>query len=51
MDENGSGSGRSEEEVLDAIEAAPPPGRKLLDDQITLSHGRAASRATTWSMR
>ena len=34
MEGNGSRAGRSEEEVLDAIEE-----RKLLDEQITLSHG------------
>ena len=40
MDENGSGGARSEEEVLDAIEARRRrPRRKVLDEQITLSHG------------
>jgi hydrogenase expression/formation protein HypE len=40
MEANGSRSGRSEEEVLDAIETRRRrPRRKLLDEQITLSHG------------
>jgi hydrogenase expression/formation protein HypE len=40
MDGNGSRSGRSEEEVLDAIEERRRrPRRKILDEQITLSHG------------
>jgi hydrogenase expression/formation protein HypE len=40
MAENGSGGARSEEEVLDAIEARRRrPRRKVLDEQITLSHG------------
>ena len=40
MEGNGSRAGRSEEEVLDAIEERRRrPRRKLLDEQITLSHG------------
>lgn len=40
MAENGSSGARSEEEVLDAIEARRRrPRRKVLDEQITLSHG------------
>jgi hydrogenase expression/formation protein HypE len=40
MGGNGSRGGRSEEEVLDAIEERRRrPRRKLLDEQITLSHG------------
>src|SRR5262245_14172802 len=40
MEGNGSRSGRSEEEVLDAIEERRRrPRRKILDEQITLSHG------------
>jgi hydrogenase expression/formation protein HypE len=40
MEGNGSRGGRSEEEVLDAIEERRRrPRRKLLDEQITLSHG------------
>ncbi|HSD23838.1 MAG TPA: hydrogenase expression/formation protein HypE [Solirubrobacterales bacterium] len=40
MTGNGSRAGRSEEEVLDAIEERRRrPRRKLLDEQITLSHG------------
>jgi hydrogenase expression/formation protein HypE len=40
MDENGAGAARSEEEVLEAIEARRRrPRRKILDEQITLSHG------------
>jgi hydrogenase expression/formation protein HypE len=40
MEENGSRAARSEEEVLDAIEARRRrPRRKILDEQITLSHG------------
>ncbi|HEX6586907.1 MAG TPA: hydrogenase expression/formation protein HypE [Solirubrobacterales bacterium] len=40
MEENGSRAGRSEEEVLDAIEERRRrPRRKLLDERITLSHG------------
>jgi hydrogenase expression/formation protein HypE len=40
MDENGASGARSEEEVLDAIEARRRrPRRKVLDEQITLSHG------------
>jgi hydrogenase expression/formation protein HypE len=40
MTENGSSGARSEEEVLDAIEARRRrPRRKVLDEQITLSHG------------
>jgi hydrogenase expression/formation protein HypE len=40
MGENGSGAARSEEEVLDAIEERRRrPRRKILDKQITLSHG------------
>lgn len=39
-EDNGSSAGRSEEEVLDAIEARRRrPRRKVLDKQITLSHG------------
>jgi hydrogenase expression/formation protein HypE len=40
MEENGSRAARSEEEDLDAIEARRRrPRRKILDEQITLSHG------------
>jgi hydrogenase expression/formation protein HypE len=40
MEKNGSRAARSEEEVLDAIEARRRrPRRKILDKQITLSHG------------
>jgi hydrogenase expression/formation protein HypE len=40
MEGNGSRGGRSEEEVLDAIEERRRrPRRKILDKQITLSHG------------
>ena len=40
MDENGARGARSEEDVLDAIEARRRrPRRKILDKQITLSHG------------
>jgi hydrogenase expression/formation protein HypE len=40
MDENGARGARSEEEVLDAIEERRRrPRRKILDEQITLSHG------------
>src|SRR5262249_28796979 len=40
MGGNGSPAGRSEEEVLDAIEERRRrPRRKILDEQITLSHG------------
>src|SRR5262245_24226179 len=40
MEGNGLRSGRSEEEVLDAIEERRRrPRRKILDEQITLSHG------------
>jgi hydrogenase expression/formation protein HypE len=40
MEGNGAGRARSEEEVLDAIEARRRrPRRKVLDEQITLSHG------------
>jgi len=40
MQGNGSRGGRSEEEVLDAIEERRRrPRRKVLDEQITLSHG------------
>lgn len=40
MDGNGSRAVRSEEEVLDAIEERRRrPRRKILDEQITLSHG------------
>jgi hydrogenase expression/formation protein HypE len=40
MEANGSPRGRSEEEVLDAIEERRRrPRRKILDQQITLSHG------------
>jgi hydrogenase expression/formation protein HypE len=40
MKGNGSRAGRSEEEVLDAIEERRRrPRRKVLDEQITLSHG------------
>ena len=41
-------SGRSEEEVLDAIEARRRrPARKVLDERITLSHGAGRSQ-TGW---
>jgi hydrogenase expression/formation protein HypE len=41
-------SGRSEEEVLEAIEARRRrPPRKLLDDQITLSHGAGGKSSHT----
>jgi hydrogenase expression/formation protein HypE len=40
MEGNGTRAGRSEEEVLDAIEERRRrPRRKILDEQITLSHG------------